>query len=373
MRLIGCQVFLSVRKVLFGGTDKTGMTSLFLVIPPSPYPVRIRIDLESPSFPQICPLAPKKEDRSVTLRECYESYVSLRTLRTSTRSGYDRVVMKYCADWLDRDLSSIADDEIVKKYISIRDISGQGQAALAMRVIKALNSYAHAKFHIPERNIGKILRIAGIVSSPVRKTRFLQKADLPKWYKAVAEMNRSVAERTARDIFLVGLFTGLRRSEIFTLKWADVDLPNKTLTVRNTKNHRDHTLPLPDVLVKLFRERKSETGKSEFVFPGKSGRTAVRDIDDSRLRIVRNSGVDFSLHDLRRTFATVATEIGVPPYLLKKLLNHRSGDVTEGYVISTSEILRGPMKKVASRLMDLCRMGSPFVVAKHPSSFSSKT
>jgi integrase len=132
-------------------------------------------------------------------------------------------------------------------------------------------------------------------------------------------------------------------------------------------------LPLPDVLVRLFRERKSETGKSEFVFPGKSGRTAVRDIDDSRLRIVRNSGVDFSLHDLRRTFATVATEIGVPPYLLKKLLNHRSGDVTEGYVISTSEILRGPMKKVASRLMDLCRMGSPFVVAKHPSSFSSKT
>ena len=266
--------------------------------------------------------------------------------------------MKYCADWLDRDLSSIADDEIVKKYLSIRDNSGPGQAALAMRVVKALNSYANAKFHNPERNIGKILRIAGIVSSPVRKTRFLQKADLPKWYKAVAEMNRSVAERTARDIFLVGLFTGLRRSEIFTLKWADVDLPNKTLTVRNTKNHRDHTLPLPDVLVKLFRERKSETGQSEFVFPGKSGMAAIRDIDDSRLKIVKNSGVNFSLHDLRRTFATVATEIGVPPYLLKKLLNHRSGDVTEGYVISTSEILRAPMKMIAVRMKELCRLTS---------------
>ena len=332
------------------------MASLFLVIPPSPYSISIRIDLESPSSPQICPLAPRKEARSVTLRECYESYVSLRTLRPSTRSGYDRVVMKYCADWLDRDLSSIDDDEIVEKYISIRDNSGPGQAALAMRVIKALNSYANAKFHIPERNIGKILRIAGIMSSPVRKTRFLQKADLPKWYKAVADMNRSVAERTARDIFLVGLFTGLRRSEIFTLKWADVDLRNRTLTVRNTKNHRDHTLPLPDVLVKLFRERKSETGQSEFVFPGKSGMAAIRDIDDSRLKIVKNSGVNFSLHDLRRTFATVATEIGVPPYLLKKLLNHRSGDVTEGYVISTSEILRAPMKMIAVRMKELCRL-----------------
>ncbi len=331
------------------------MSSLFLVIPPSRYPINIRIDFESPS-PQVCPLAQKKEERSVTLRECYESYVSLRTLRPSTRSGYDRVVLKYCEDWLDRDFPSITDDEIIEKYISLRDNSGPGQAALAMRVVKAINSYAHAKFHIPERNIGKILRVAGIVSSPVRKTRFLQKADLPKWYKAVASMNGSVQERTARDIFLVGLFTGLRRSEIFTMKWADMDLRNRTLTVRNTKNHRDHSLPIPEVLVKLFRERKTDTGNSEFVFPGKSGMAAVRDIDDSRLKIVKNSGVNFSLHDLRRTFATVATEVGIPPYLLKKLLNHRSGDVTEGYVISTSEILRGPMKKIAARMMDLCRV-----------------
>lgn len=342
-------------------------TPIIIVVPPSEYPITIRIDCSSSCLfkDQVVPI--------VSLQTCYDSYVSLRVLRPSTRKGYDRVILKYCIDWLERDLPSLTDDEILKKYVEIREKSGSAQAALAVRVLKALYAYAIARFQIPERNIGRILRVAGITLTPIRKTRHIQKNDLPKWYKAVSSQSKTRQERTARDIFLVGLFTGLRRSEIFTLKWVDVDLRNRTATVRNTKNHRDHSLPLPDVLVRLFRERKSETGKSEFVFPGKSGTAAVRDIDDSRLRIVRNSGVDFSLHDLRRTFATVATEIGVPPYLLKKLLNHRSGDVTEGYVISTSEILRGPMKKVASRLMDLCRMGSPFVVAKHPSSFSSKT
>jgi len=328
--------------------------TLNFVVPASPYPTTIRIEIHYQPVPA-CPMS-QKSDVQVTLKDCYASYVSIRSLRPSTRSGYDRVILKYCEEWLDRDLSAITDGEIIQKYISIRDQSGPGQASLSMRVIKAVNSYAHAKFGIAERNIGKILRVEGIVSSPVRKTRFLQKSDLPKWYKAIESSSGSVPERTARDILLLGLFTGLRRTEMFTMKWSDVDLRNRTLTVKNTKNHRDHTLPLPEILVKLFRERKSDTGKSEFVFPGKSGLAAIRDIDDSRLKIVKSSGVDFSLHDLRRTFATVATEIGVPPYLLKKLLNHKSGDVTEGYVISPVSVLREPMKKIAKKLMEMCRI-----------------
>ena len=94
----------------------------------------------------------------------------------------------------------------------------------------------------------------------------------------------------------------------------------------------------------------------EYVFPGRDGISPIRDIDDARNRVIGESGIDFSIHDFRRTFATVATEIGVPHYLLKKLLNHRSGDVTEGYVVSTAEILRGPMKKIAARTMELCRV-----------------
>lgn len=325
-------------------------TPIIIVVPPSAHSVTIRID---------CSSSCRFKNRiipAITLQKCYDSYVSLRDLRPSTRTGYDRVVLKYCGDWLERDLPSLTDDEILKKYAAIREQSGPAQAALAIRVLKALYSYAVARFDLPERNIGRILRIAGIVLSPIRKTRHIQKNDLPKWYRAVAAQDKNRHERTARDIFLVGLFTGLRKTEIMSLKWEDIDFRSRTLTARNTKNHRDHTLPLSDWLVRLLRERKPDTGKSPYVFPGKDVAGRIRDIDDSRFRVIEESGISFTIHDLRRTFATIAAEMGIPPYLLKKLLNHKSGDVTEGYVISSVEILRGPLQKIAKRIEDLCRM-----------------
>ena len=325
-------------------------TPIIIVVPPSEHSITIRIDCSSSCLfkNQVVPV--------VSLQTCYDSYVSLRALRASTKTGYNRVVLKYCIDWLERDLPSLTDDEILKKYAWIREKSGSAQAALAVRVLKALYSYAIARFGIPERNIGRILRVAGIALTPIRKTQLIQKNDLPKWYKAVSSQSKTRQERTARDIFLVGLFTGLRKTEIMSLKWEDIDLRSRTLTARNTKNHRDHTLPLPDFLVRLLRERKPDVGKSTHVFPGKDLTGRIRDIDDSRFRVIEESGIAFTIHDLRRTFATIAAEMGIPPYLLKKLLNHKSGDVTEGYVISTVEVLRSSVQKIAKRIEELCRM-----------------
>ena len=102
--------------------------------------------------------------------------------------------------------------------------------------------------------------------------------------------------------------------------------------------------------------------KSIHIFLGKDLTIRIRDIDDSRFRVIDEFRINFTIHDLRRTFATIAAEMGIPPYLLKKLLNHKSGDVTEGYVISTVEILRNPVQKIAKRIEDLCRMKREEVV-----------
>ncbi|GAB4363850.1 MAG: tyrosine-type recombinase/integrase [Methylohalobius sp. ZOD2] len=59
-----------------------------------------------------------------------------------------------------------------------------------------------------------------------------------------------------RDYFLLVLLTGLRRNEALNLTWADVDLPAKTLTARDT-NHREHTLPLSDYLVDMLIRRQT--------------------------------------------------------------------------------------------------------------------
>jgi integrase len=71
-------------------------------------------------------------------------------------------------------------------------------------------------------------------------------------------------------------------------------------------------------------------------------------------RVAKSSGIRFTLHDLRRTFVTIAESLDIPHYALKRLLNHRgNSDVTAGYIIIDVERLRGPVQRVAERILEM--------------------
>ena len=71
-------------------------------------------------------------------------------------------------------------------------------------------------------------------------------------------------------------------------------------------------------------------------------------------KIIEASGVTFTLHDLRRTFITVAESLDIPAYALKRLLNHKmTQDVTAGYIVMDVERLRTPMQKITDHLLKL--------------------
>jgi integrase len=62
----------------------------------------------------------------------------------------------------------------------------------------------------------------------------------------------------------------------------------------------------------------------------------------------------FTLHDLRRTFITVAESLDIPAYAIKRLVNHKlSGDVTAGYIVGDVERLRAPMQRITDYLLRL--------------------
>jgi integrase len=68
--------------------------------------------------------------------------------------------------------------------------------------------------------------------------------------------------------------------------------------------------------------------------------------------VMEESGVKFTIHDLRRTFITVAESLDISAYALKRLLNHKMGnDVTAGYIIIDAERLRVPMQKITDHLL----------------------
>lgn len=63
--------------------------------------------------------------------------------------------------------------------------------------------------------------------------------------------------------------------------------------------------------------------------------------------VTKLSGIHFTVHDLRRTFITIAEGLDVSAYALKRLMNHKmNGDITAGYIVTDVERLRKPMQQI---------------------------
>ena len=158
----------------------------------------------------------------------------------------------------------------------------------------------------------------------------------------------------SRDFLLMALFTGMRRGELMALRWENVDLKARTLHLPKTKNGDPLNLPLSTFLSELLAERFARADASPYVFPGPGRDGHLVETKKFLLRVSTGSGVSFTLHDLRRTFITIAESLDVPYYALKRLLNHRAnGDVTGGYIVVNAERLRGPVEQVAQRILEL--------------------
>ena len=148
------------------------------------------------------------------------------------------------------------------------------------------------------------------------------------------------------DYLQLLLLTGLRRSEAAGLLWADIG--PESLTVRDTKNRPDHTLPMVDAISAIFRRRRSLCGGKHagpWVFPNKLGSGPLAEPQKAAKRISERIGFEFTCHDLRRTYASVAHHVGIDYVTVQRLLNHKNKSITERYIHHNREQLRKPLQQ----------------------------
>ena len=103
------------------------------------------------------------------------------------------------------------------------------------------------------------------------------------------------------------------------------------------------------------------SGGKEQVFPSPTKVGApISDIRESIKQVIKQSGVEFTEHDLRRSFETIAESLDISYYTLKRLLNHKTGsDLTAGYIVTSAERMRDASQNVADSLAASMGMPAP--------------
>lgn len=298
-----------------------------------------------------------EQNESITLAEVLDDYLEARRdLKESTIRDYRRHMKGAFADWRDKPLKQITKAMVIERHAQFGEKSPAG-ANNAMRVLRALFNFAEGEYEtkegeslFPDNPVRRLSNARSWYKVP-RRTSVIKSYDLKAWYEAVLGLSDEGLE-LVRDYLLLILFTGLRRTEAASLPWSQVDFDERSLTVIDTKNGETHVLPLTDFLFDLLKQRKASTD-SPFVFPGNGKTGYLNNHNKSMAKVVERSGVAFTLHDLRRTFITIAESLDIPAYALKRLLNHKmANDVTAGYIISDVERLREPMQKITTFILE---------------------
>ncbi|MCX5747516.1 MAG: integrase family protein [Proteobacteria bacterium] len=296
-------------------------------------------------------------------------------------------VPRHLGEWLDQPIAALTAAELQKVCDKIeRDTPKRADAVNAPGVAQANKIIAHVsaiwnaldKLHdLPGKNPATRLSLSALKP---REARIDDGVGFTDWYAKVMAMDNAVR----RDLQLVSLFTGIRSEGLRNLRWDDVDRERALLHVRKAKGDKPYTLPLVATVRKLLDERQVDNAKGfghlggdqGWVFPSISRDMqrvqAVAEVKERRLDKTREDDdgdpvlVKYlpGIHANRRTYNSVAIEIGIPPEPRLALMNHegRGVNVKHYGMPQTWDYLRSCASKIEAALR--VRLGLPAVVTE---------
>ena len=137
-----------------------------------------------------------------------------------------------------------------------------------------------------------------------------------------------------KPVYMVAFYTGLRRSEIAGLRWADVHLddarPYVLARASTTKNGKEEPLPLHPDLIVVLQEIKGASQPDEPVFKRFPRiERFKRDMAKANIPYRDALGRYADFHALRKTFGTNLAKAGVPRRTAMSLMRHSDGKLTD--------------------------------------------
>jgi integrase len=304
----------------------------------------------------------KRNAKGLTLNQALDDYIQGGSdLKPSTAKQYRQTISNHLDKWLDQPIAELINMQtLISLEKEIRTSVGPSAANNVMRTLRAITTVAR---EITMTKEGALIPSWPIESKQLKKrfwnkesrrSNWVKPEQLKDWWAATERLSSEYQGNgdLARDYLQLVLLTGLRRREATGLLWENVNLKTKTIKITDTKNSTDLELPISDYLVEILQRRPSRTGR---VFNLEEPKKFVKWVRDQ-------SGIYFTVHDLRRSFITYAEKQDLGLYTLKALINHStksSGDVTEGYIQIDTERLRAPIQQITDYVLKWSEKSAP--------------
>jgi integrase len=203
----------------------------------------------------------------------------------------------------------------------------------------------------------------GVKWGMLEKNPFENAEDL--FYKVISKRERALTEDEIKrlidacpdylkPIVITAVYTGLRKSDIFNLKWKDIDLGKGLIRIVESKTGKTRNIVLNSDMRILLQGLPV---KSEYVFSHKNGKPFT-DLKKSFQAALKRAGIKQSedrrykvvFHTLRHTCISLLTERGADTTAVKNYVGHASEEMTKQYTHLSEEYAR----KTAEVLNGLC-------------------
>lgn len=206
-----------------------------------------------------------------------------------------------------RNLDKITHEDVAQALESIKGVSAR---AHALKDIRTFFNWLVPRYL--ERSPAEGLKMA---TQPSRD-RVLSHDELKAIWNA--------CEGTFGTIVKLLLLTGCRKMEIGTLQWHQITDTTITIPASVAKNGREHVVPLGELAKNILPPKTNG-----YLFRSAKDNSQMYNGYTFHLKELQklSETSNWTLHDLRRTYATIHAELGTPIHVIEKMLNHVSGSL----------------------------------------------
>lgn len=246
---------------------------------------------------------------------------------------------------------STIDNKLVEKWAEREAKERATSARLAWRMLKVFfqwcyESDAYANL-LPHLNPGKTKKSGEFLGKVKSKNDNLTLAQLSGWFAAMKEIGNPTISAYLQTTFL----TGARPGEVRVMQWEDVNWQWKSIVIRD-KVDGTRTIPLPPYVEGLIAALPR---RNKFIFASaKEGVDVISEPNQAHTKACTAVGLQgLTLHGLRRSFASLAEQVDIPPGVAAQIQGHKPQSAREkSYIVRPFDVLQSCHVKIENWILE---------------------